>query len=190
MAPLSFEVGRGECLAVTGPSGSGKSRLLRAIADLDPAEGLVFLDGAEQSEMPATEWRTYVRYLAAEPAWWTDTFAEGMPDDAAIETRVMRMVTALGLQPDDLHRPLAELSTGERQRLALVRALADDPQVLLLDEPTNGLDSGTAALVEEMIQYRMLSGNIVVLVSHDAHLLKRLATAHIALGTEAEPEGA
>lgn len=187
---MSFEVGSGECLALTGPSGSGKTRLLRAIADLDPAEGRVFFDGAEQSEIPAPEWRSYVRYVAAEPAWWTDTFSDGLPDDPAIKARVSRMVTALGLQPEDLDRPLAELSTGERQRLALVRALADDPQVLLLDEPTNGLDSGTAALVEEMIRFRMLSGNIVVLVSHDTHLLKRLATAHIALGSLVKPEGA
>jgi ABC-type iron transport system FetAB ATPase subunit len=66
LPPLSFSVANGECLAVEGPSGSGKTRLLRAIADLDPAEGHVFLDGAEKNEMPAPEWRKRVRYACAE----------------------------------------------------------------------------------------------------------------------------
>jgi ABC-type branched-subunit amino acid transport system ATPase component len=66
-APLTFEVADGECLAVEGPSGAGKTRLLRAIADLDPAPGQVFLDGAERNEMPSTDWRRQVRFCQAEP---------------------------------------------------------------------------------------------------------------------------
>ena len=68
LPPLTFEVGAGECLAVEGPSGAGKTRLLRAIADLDSAPGQVFLNGAERNEMPAPRWRRHVRYCAAEPA--------------------------------------------------------------------------------------------------------------------------
>lgn len=73
LPPLTFEVAAGECLAIEGPSGAGKTLLLRAIADLDPAPGQVFLNGAERNEMPGYEWRRHVRYCAAEPAWWTDT---------------------------------------------------------------------------------------------------------------------
>jgi ABC-type iron transport system FetAB ATPase subunit len=68
LPPLTFEVAAGECLAIEGPSGAGKTLLLRAIADLDPAPGQVFLSGAERNEMPAPVWRRSVRYCAAEPA--------------------------------------------------------------------------------------------------------------------------
>lgn len=154
---------------------------MRALADLDPFAGRVFLDGAEQSEMPGTAWRSAVRFVAAEPVWWTDTAREALPADEASQVRAARIVAAVGLTPVVLDRPLAELSTGERQRLSLARALADDPKVLLLDEPTSGLDAASGALVEELIRYRLLSGNIVLLASHDAAFSKRLAHARLTL---------
>ena len=183
--PLSFEVGSGECLAIDGPSGEGKTRLLRALADLDPFTGRVFLDGAEQSEMSAPAWRTAVRFVAAEPVWWTDTAREALPASEAAHARAVRILTAVGLAPSDHDKPLAQQSTGERQRLSLARALADSPRVLLLDEPTSGLDTATSALVEELIRYRLLSGSSVVLASHDGGLLRRLAHARIVLGKKA-----
>jgi len=141
LPPLTFKVAEGHCLAIEGPSGSGKTRLLRAIADLDPVPGLVFLDGAERNEMPASNWRHQVRYCAAEPSWWTETaqdaFAEAIEPD---KRRTQRLLSALGLASELLNRPLAVVSTGERQRLALARALVDEPKVLLLDEPTAALD--------------------------------------------------
>lgn len=187
LPPLSFEVADGECLAVDGPSGSGKTRLLRALADLDEADGRVFLDGAEQSEMPAPQWRALVRYVSSEPAWWTATVRASLADDDAIQARVIRIVTALGLTVVDLDRPVVELSTGERQRMSLARALADDPRVLLLDEPTSGLDAQAVALVEEVIRFRMLSGKIVLLASHDLGLMKRLADQRLVLAKVPAP---
>lgn len=169
----------GECLAVAGPSGAGKTRLLRALADLDPAPGYVFLDGAERSEVSAPVWRSNVRFVAAEPSWWRDTPRATLAD--AHLARVTRTVLALGLLPSDLDRDIAKLSTGERQRLALARALADDARVLLLDEPTSGLDAASAALVEELLRFRLLSGNAIVLASHDAGLVQRLAHARLQL---------
>src|SRR5262245_55441850 len=90
-------------------------------------------------------------------------------------------IAALGLERLDLDQPVAELSTGERQRLALVRALADDPPVLLLDEPTSALGPTTAALASEFIKFQILAGRIVILVSHDAVQIERLATARLHL---------
>ncbi len=180
LPPLSFKLADGECLAVDGPSGAGKSRLLRAIADLDPAAGHVFLDGAERREMPGNAWRSLVRYVSAEPAWWTETAREALPETVAPD-RVRRLCDALGFDAATLDRPLSQASTGERQRMALVRALVDDPRVLLLDEPTAALDSATAALVEELIRYQMLSGRLVILVTHDTPMADRLSAMRLEL---------
>lgn len=185
LPPISLELADGSCLAVEGPSGSGKSRLLRALADLDPAEGYVFLDGAERREMPAPVWRKLVRYAAAEPAWWTDTASPVFSTEPPARARAEKILSDLGLDAAVLDAPLAQLSTGERQRLALVRALADQPRVLLLDEPTGALDPVSAALAEELIRYQVLAGRSVVLVSHDAAQVARLADVRLQL---ARPE--
>jgi ABC-type multidrug transport system ATPase subunit len=177
LPPLTFEVADSECLAIEGPSGIGKTRMLRAIADLEPAHGQVFLDGAERNEMPGPEWRRLVRYCAAEPAWWTETARSAFASAARLE----RVLDSLGLTPDVLDRPIAVLSTGERQRLALARALIDEPKILLLDEPTTALDAQAAALVEELIKFQLLSGRSAILVSHDASQIERLAHARLLL---------
>ena len=90
-------------------------------------------------------------------------------------------MSALALEPSLLDRPIAELSTGQRQRLGLIRALADDPQVLLLDEPTSALDAATTALVEELIKFQLLAGKVVILVSHDDAQIGRLADGRLLL---------
>lgn len=187
LPPLSFSVQNGECLAIEGPSGSGKTRLLRAIADLDPSEGHILLDGLAREEAPATAWRKLVRYAAAEPAWWSDTPRASLPATFLASERLNRLCHALDLSPALLDRAVGELSTGERQRLALIRAIADEPRVLLLDEPTAALDAASAALVEELIRFLVLSGRSVLLVSHDPAQIARLADARLQL---AAPNGA
>lgn len=190
---MSFEVPSGECFAVLGPSGSGKTLLLRAIADLDPdlaedgAPGHVLLGGLDRREMPAHQWRRLVRFVPAEPAWWTETARAHLPADAD----PARLLRSLALNETLLDRPLAQLSTGERQRLALVRAMIDEPKVLLLDEPTAALDATNAALVEELIRFQLLQGRSVILVSHDPEQARRLAHAELHLGAMPErvPDG-
>jgi ABC-type iron transport system FetAB ATPase subunit len=181
LPPLSFAVPAGSCLAIEGPSGSGKTRLLRAIADLDDAPGQVFLDGEERREMPAPAWRKRVRYAAAEPAWWTDTPRQGFAVADQDIKRLDHLLERLALEQTHLDRPVAQLSTGERQRLGLVRAILSAPRVLLLDEPTSALDAGGTALVEELIRYLLLSGVVVVLSSHDTGLTSRLAVQRLQL---------
>jgi len=182
LPPLSFAVANGECLAVEGPSGSGKTRILRAIADLDPVDGQIFLDGAERGETPAQSWRRAVRYVAAEPGWWADTPRATLADPAESGARVARLLSAVGLSEETLDRPVSQLSTGERLRLALVRALADEPSVILLDEPTGALDVGATALIAELIRFQLLAGRCVLLASHDRALVARLAHARLQLG--------
>lgn len=182
LPPLTFKVAEGECLAVEGPSGSGKTRILRAIADLDPAQGLVFLDGAERSEMPASDWRHKVRYCSAEPCWWTETVQAAFDEAEKTDTaRLHRLLSALGLASELLNRPLSVISTGERQRLAFARALIDEPKVLLLDEPTAALDPQAAALIEELIKYQLLAGRIVLLASHNRAQIERISHERLLL---------
>lgn len=181
LPPLSFAVSAGECLAIEGPSGSGKTRILRAIADLDPVDAQIFLDGAEWRDMPPDTWRRKVRYAAAEPGWWADTPRGTFAPAHLSQPRVARLLSALGLEDDVLDRPVSMLSTGERLRIALVRALADEPQVLLLDEPTSALDKEASALVEEMIRFQLLAERSVLIASHDSGLIGRIAHARLQL---------
>lgn len=181
LPPLSFGVTSGECLAIEGPSGSGKTRILRAIADLDPVDGQLFLDGTERRELAPLVWRRAVRYVAAEPGWWTDTPRGTLPALAGSRARVVRFLAALGLAEDMLDRPVSLLSTGERQRIALVRALVDEPKVLLFDEPTAALDVAATALVEELIRFQLLAGRSILIASHNNTLIDRLAHARLQL---------
>lgn len=174
LAPVDLHVEAGTCVAVTGPSGSGKSLFLRAIADLDPTEGEVFLDGVRRSEMAAPDWRRRVGYLAAEPAWWAATAAAHFPAPVA-EARIRQ----LGLTAEILDRPVRDLSTGERQRLALLRVLAREPRVTLLDEPTSALDADSRRQAETVLRDGLAGGRVLLLVTHDRELAARLAGRHL-----------
>lgn len=171
LQPVSFDLGHGECLAVRGPSGGGKTLLLRALADLDPNSGDVTLDGRSRNAMPAPEWRGLVTYLQAEPGWWAETVGAHFTGWAEAEP----LVLAFGLPADCRSWPILRLSTGERQRLALVRVLLRRPRVLLLDEPTSGLDPEAREAVEGRVRAHLSAGGAALWVTHDAEQARRLA---------------
>ncbi|SDF92081.1 phosphate-transporting ATPase [Bradyrhizobium brasilense] len=177
---VSFDLQDGECVALQGPSGVGKTLLLRAIADLDPNEGTVKLDGTLREAVPAPAWRKRVTYLAAEPGWWSDTVQENFSgwDDA------LPLVTRLGLPEDCGPWPIQRLSTGEKQRLGLVRALMLRSRVLLLDEPTSALDSTSAATAESVIAERLLNGTSVIWSTHDDAQARRVGSRIFAMGPD------
>ncbi len=154
-----------------GPSGSGKTLLLRAIADLDPSEGNVSLGDENKESVAAPEWRRRISYVAAEPGWWAATPADHFGDWSAAHA----LAEALLLSPDIGAAPVAQLSTGERLRLALMRALVGAPRFLLLDEPTGALDAAATEVVERILRQRMADGIGIVLVSHDSGQAARLA---------------
>ncbi|WP_211186949.1 ABC transporter ATP-binding protein [Achromobacter sp. Bel] len=171
LSPVSLDLAAGECAAVTGPSGSGKSLLLRQVADLDPGHGEVELDGVRRSAMRGFEWRRKVVYCQAEAGWWDDHVAPHFTDRA----QARALTQALGLPPEKLDALVHELSTGERQRLGLARALAQTPRVLLLDEPTAALDQAATALVEAAMQRCLDGGAAILMVTHSAEQAQRLA---------------
>ncbi len=185
--PVGFAFRGGEIIAVRGPSGSGKSLMLRAIADLDPAEGEVSLDGIPRAQIPAPEWRRRVALIPAESGWWDDRvgahFPAGSDNSALIE--------ALGLDPAVLDWEVRRLSTGERHRLAIARALALEPGVWLFDEPTAALDAVAARRVEAVIRQGRDRGAAILLVTHDDTQAARLAdrTLTMADGRLVAPEG-
>ncbi len=169
--PFTFVLAAGECITITGESGSGKTVMLRMIADLDPHEGDAQVDGKACSAMPADRWRRLVQYVPAEPAWWSDVVTDHMADTDEVRDLVVR----LGLRTDCLRTPLSRLSTGERQRLALIRAIRLHPRVLLLDEPCSALDGASTDKVETVLQALRTQGVAIVLVSHNMRQAERMA---------------
>ena len=175
--PFDLSLAAGECLAVTGPSGSGKSLFLRMIADLDPSQGEVFLDGIERRSIPAPTWRRRAVYNAAEPGWWSESVADHFA--GAAMRFALPLAPRLGLAPALLEGPVVRLSTGERQRLALIRALALNAPVLLLDEPTGALDEQSTHSVEALLRDRLAAGVAIAMVTHSPEQAARLGHRHL-----------
>lgn len=172
-APISvdhLEISPG-ITALTATSGAGKSRLFRAIADLVENTGSIKLDTMDRENTAAPNWRTSVRYVSAEPAWWASTAREHLPETDAVTA----LASQFSLEPKLFDCPIEQLSSGERQRFGLVRALADNPPVLLLDEPTAALDEETSMLVETDLQNRAEAGCIIFLISHSKAQIARIA---------------
>ncbi len=173
---LNFDLRGPDCLGLTGPSGSGKSLLLRAIADLDPSVGEVILDDRKRNSFRAHEWRQLVAYLPADSAWWSDVVGDhfaGLPPYG---------LEPLGFGHDIMHWSVARLSSGERQILALSRALARSPSVLLLDEPTSSLDAERTRHIEQLVtDYAQQHATPVVWISHDREQLSRVSQQSLLL---------
>lgn len=177
LAAISLSVARGECLCISGPSGAGKSLLLRALADLDEHQGTIWLEENESSALSPAAWRRTVSYMSAESAWWHDTVAEHFSVD------MNEMAMQLGFPAGVMQWKVARLSSGEKQRLALLRALQFSPRVLLLDEPTANMDEANTARVEVLVMGYMHDNQAsLIWVSHDKLQIERIADQHIVLG--------
>jgi ABC-type iron transport system FetAB ATPase subunit len=167
----TLQVADGACVAVMGPSGAGKTRLLRAITDLDPNRGEVVAGGVNRAQVSGPAWRRMVGYVPAESGWWADTVGAHFPDPE----RARALLAELRMGAAVLDWPVARLSTGERQRLALARALVRAPRALLLDEPTGALDEEARALVEQILRRQLDASTPIVMVTHDPSQAERLA---------------
>ncbi len=174
---LGLTVDPGTCVAISGPSGSGKSTLLRLIADLDPGIGTARIGAMEREAVPASRWRRQVVYVASDAGWWTTPVSAHMPDLPAARS----LLAELGMPEALLEASPDDVSSGERQRLSLVRALVLRPRFLLLDEPTSALDQAAILLVEEMLQRFKRGGMGMLVVSHDSAQIARMADRHYVL---------
>lgn len=169
IGPIDLSIGAGECVSVMGASGTGKTLMLRAIVDLDPNWGSVSLDSQDRGEMDASQWRKRVALVPAESGWWADRVGDHFTDEAVAKPLLM----ALGMA-DAFGWEVSRLSTGERHRLAICRALHMQPQALLLDEPTAALDEVATGQVETLLAQQLVAGIPILIVTHDLQQANRL----------------
>ncbi len=176
LAATDLEVAAGEVVCLSGASGSGKTRLLRAVADLEPHAGQVRLGELQRDVLPASQWRAKVMLVAAESQWWFDTVGEHFCRP------VPEILDALGLPADAGGWQVSRLSSGEKQRLALARTASCGPSALLLDEPTANLDADSTRKVESWLIGWIRQQQLPTLwVAHDAEQIARVADRHFVI---------
>ena len=184
----SLKVERGEFIAITGPSGSGKSSLLYLLGLLDrPTEGRVLLEGRDTASLSAAELASLrlarlgfvfqFHFLLPEFSTLDNVLIPirrlGRLKDAAARAQAMKLLEALGMTEAAAKLP-EQLSGGMRQRAAIARALANDPAIILADEPTGNLDTRNAAAVFDIFaRLATEEGRAILVVTHDAELAKR-----------------
>ncbi|WP_422375012.1 ABC transporter ATP-binding protein [Roseibium sp.] len=186
---VSFTVGEAEFVAITGPSGSGKSSLLYLLGLLDrPTRGSVLIGGNETADLSSAE----MAHLRLEKLGFVFQFHFLLPEFTALDNVMIPMqrlgklpakeqldhatglLADLGLE-EFLHRRPEQLSGGQRQRVAVARALANSPDLILADEPTGSLDSAATEQVFESLQKIVdRERTTVVAVTHDMDLAARM----------------
>src|SRR6185436_2944464 len=167
---IDLAVKKGEFLAITGPSGSGKSSLLYLLGLLDaPSEGEVIICGQPTSKLSESE-RADVR-LTKCGFVFQDNFllpmrAAGRMSEGEMRERGLALLGSLGLGEHANKRP-SQLSGGQRQRVAIARALANRPEIIVADEPTGALDAASTEQVFSILRDIADQGQTVVVVTHD-----------------------
>jgi len=188
VSDITLSIAGGEFVAITGPSGSGKSSLLYLLGLLDrPSAGRVLLEGRDTAALPAPELAALrlarlgfvfqFHFLLPEFSALDNVLIpirrRGALAPAAAAARALALLDALGLAEAAAKLP-EQLSGGMRQRVAIARALANDPALLLADEPTGNLDTKNAAAVFDIFaRLAREDGRAVVVVTHDAELARR-----------------
>jgi putative ABC transport system ATP-binding protein len=190
--PIDLAVPAGQCLAIVGPSGSGKSTLLGLIAGLDaPSSGRILIDGTDITTLDEDA----LARLRGEKIGFVFQFFHLVPSLTALENilipmeiagrrdahyRAQLLLDEVGLRDRGHHYP-SQLSGGEQQRIAIARALANDPPLILADEPTGNLDSTNGRhILDLLLQVRRARGVTLVLVTHD-HSIAAVADVQLTL---------
>lgn len=182
---INFDIFRGEYLAIMGPSGSGKSTLFNMIGGILPASGgMVFIDEVDIAQLDPFEvaWLRCrkIGYIfqsynvnpiltALENVMMPMTFA-GVPDDEA-RHRSVDLLEIVGLGERVFHRPF-EMSGGQQQRIAIARAMANEPAIILADEPTANLDVKTGEEIKDLlVKLKEEKGTTIICTTHDMKML-------------------
>jgi len=183
---VSFDIPRGEYIAIIGPSGSGKSTLMNLIGCLDtPSEGEYWLNGKNVSDMDDDE---LARIRNQEVGFVFQTFnllaratalhnvelplIYGGVSSAQRHDMAKKALQAVDLTERMTHKP-NELSGGQRQRVAIARALVNHPSILLADEPTGALDTHTSMEIMDLFERLHSEGNTIIVVTHEPDIAAR-----------------
>lgn len=197
---FSLGLRAGECLALSGPTGSGKTVLLRSLALLDPLdEGSMLWEGDPVAPSDTPRFRSRVTYLNQRPVLFRGSVEENLSLPFSLKihcgkcfekTQALQLFQEVLRDGDFLLKSDRDLSGGERQFVQIIRTLLLEPSVLLLDEPSSALDARSASGVERLVQdwlARSPEKRAVVWVSHDQRQVDRLATRQVRLGSETGP---
>ncbi|MDM9380923.1 ATP-binding cassette domain-containing protein [Chlorogloeopsis sp. ULAP01] len=183
---ISFEVFEGDRIAIVGPSGAGKTHLLRLLNRLsEPTSGKIYLDNQEYNQIPVLQLRSQVILVPQESKLLGMTVKEalayplvlrGLPKQT-IQQRVSNWIEQLHIPNDWLGRTEVQLSAGQRQLVAIARALTIQPQILLLDEPTSALDAATTSRVMHILTQQAQSHKTTILmVNHQLEIAQVFCT--------------
>lgn len=183
---ISFEVFTGDRIAIVGPSGAGKTSLLRLINRLnEPTNGKIYLENQEYRQIPVIQLRQAVTLVLQESKLLGMTVQQalayplvlrGLPKET-IQQRISHWTEQLHIPSEWLGRTEVQLSTGQRQLVAIARALVIQPKVILLDEPTSALDAGTASrLMQVLTQLSQTHQTTILMVNHQLDLAQMFCT--------------
>jgi len=189
---LSLEVNKGDTVAIVGPSGSGKTTLLNIIGTLDKADGgKVLFDGADLEAMNQNQVTAFrnrkigmvfqLHHLLPQCTLWENVLVPTLPlktNDEKAELRAELLLKRTGIWEQRFQKP-AELSGGECQRAAVVRALTNGPSLILADEPTGALDHDNALnLIELLLELNREQGTALVVVTHSLELASKMGKVY------------
>ncbi|MFE4106010.1 ABC transporter ATP-binding protein [Almyronema epifaneia] len=179
---LSFSIAAGEFVGLVGPSGAGKTSLLRLINRLsDPSQGCIYFAGQDLRQLPVVPLRRQIVLLAQEPKLLDMTVEAALQyplqlrnvERSQAESHIQTWLERLQIPQSWLPRTELALSVGQRQRVALARALLLEPQVLLLDEPTSALDAGNGTRLMELLKSLAEEKQVTILMAnHQLNLLQ------------------
>ncbi len=180
---IHFTLNQSCVLAIIGPSGAGKSSLLRCFNRLEePSAGEIHLNDKPISSLSIIELRRHVGMIFQKTAVFDGTvldnvqFGPQLVDTPLSQEKVQRLLQLASLEESLLHRNAHELSGGQEQRLAIARALANEPEILLLDEPTSALDPVATQQVESaLLHLKDELGLTLIWVTHSIEQAHRVA---------------
>lgn len=189
---IDFSLDFGDVLALRGPSGSGKTVMLRTLAGLEPIQsGQIIYKSKLQSAYDMPVYRSQIIYLQQRPSFAVKTVLESLQKAFELKVHqskkynpqiVAKYLASLGRDNNFLEKEVANLSGGEEQIVALIRALILEPQIILLDEATASLDQETSQKVEQLIlAWLKLKKRTAIWVSHDQKQSERIANKEFSL---------